>query len=342
MAEQTWPPEDRPPHRLFLNPGGRLDAAPGVSEPVPVKTPQSIGVDGGEWMPWMAFGPSDEMQVDQRQDDARCVTFETELLSKDLEMLGVATLDLEVACDKPVGLIAARLCDVAPDGTSLRITYGVLNLTRRHSLADPTPMEPGQTYRVRLPLYNMAHRFQAGHRIRVALSTGLWPIVWPGPEAATVTVNAAVSTLDLPVRPREATPPAAPFGEPEAAQPMPSTVIRPAELMRTVTRDAATGQVVVDQLEDGGVMRIEEYGLDYSPRRTRRYIIADDDPTAARIENDWTWTYARDDWQISTRTVSNTWCTPTTFEMETSLEAREGTDVIFQRAWRKSLPRDLM
>ena len=66
----------------------------------------------------------------------------------------------------------------------------------------PEPLEPGRRYAVRLQLNDAAHAFPAGHRIRLALSTTYWPIAWPSPEAATVTVSTGGSRLSLPIRRR--------------------------------------------------------------------------------------------------------------------------------------------
>jgi hypothetical protein len=108
---------------------------------------------------------------------------------------------------------------VHPDGQSLRVSYGVLNLTHRDSHEWPTPLVPGERYRVRLQLNDCGAVFPAGHRVRLALSTTYWPMVWPAPEEATVTILGG--TLDLPVRPprpaeEEALPPLPP---PETAAP---------------------------------------------------------------------------------------------------------------------------
>ena len=75
--------------------------------------------------------------------------------------------------DRPNALLCARLCDVAPDGASLRVSYGLLNLTHRDGHEHPEPLEPGRRYPVRLQLNDAAHAFPAGHRIRLALSTDL-------------------------------------------------------------------------------------------------------------------------------------------------------------------------
>ena len=42
---------------------------------------------------------------------------------------------------------AARLCDVAPDGSSALVTKGVLNATHRDSHSDPSPLVPGEVVR---------------------------------------------------------------------------------------------------------------------------------------------------------------------------------------------------
>ena len=48
-----------------------------------------------------------------------------------VEILGAPVVTLEVASDRPVAQLIARLCDVHPDGRSLRVSFGVLNLTHR-------------------------------------------------------------------------------------------------------------------------------------------------------------------------------------------------------------------
>ena len=61
--------------------------------------------------------------------------------------------------------LAVRLCDVAPDGASLLVTRGLLNLTHRDSHAEPEPLEPGMPLRRR----RAARRDRAG---RAAPATG--------------------------------------------------------------------------------------------------------------------------------------------------------------------------
>ncbi|MCZ6472642.1 MAG: CocE/NonD family hydrolase [SAR324 cluster bacterium] len=342
VQEPRWPAAGIESRKMVLNPtglGGDVAAERGVL----IDSPQSVGLAAGEWMPWLAFGEQAELPLDQRGDDERSVTFDSEPLGERLEILGLPSLTLELASDKPVAMVVARLCDVAPDGTSVRVAYGALNMTRRDSLERPQPLEPGRRYRVNLPLYFAAHGFQAGHRIRVALSTSYWPIIWPMPEAATVTLYTGVSSLLLPVRPQRPEDDAgSPFGEPEAAMPLARTILREPHMEREVTHDPATGEAKLRHLDDGGVYRLDDTGMECGARTERLLTIRDDDPTSARVEVEWHWTFRRKEWSTRTEVRGSMWCTRETFEFQGSVAAFEGEDRAYQREWRNSIPRHLI
>ena len=144
---------------------------------------QTLGAAAGEFFP---MGLNAEMAGDQREDDAHSLCFDTEC-AQGLALLGAARLDLTLSADQPFGLVAARLCDVAPDGASVRIAHGLLNL--HHRTDPPTALVPGECMQVSLTLDQMAYRLAPGHRLRLALSSTYWPWVWPSaadqrPEAA--------------------------------------------------------------------------------------------------------------------------------------------------------------
>jgi predicted acyl esterase len=84
----------------------------------------------GEWVP---FGRGRDQAGDQQEDDARSLTFETPPLEAPIEILGAPVVTLDVASDRPIASLVVRLCDVHPSGESLRVSYGVLNLTHRDS-----------------------------------------------------------------------------------------------------------------------------------------------------------------------------------------------------------------
>ena len=47
--------------------------------------------------------------------------------------------------------------------------------------------------------HNKAYRFRQGHRIRLAISSSYWPMIWPAPEVARIKVRLAGTSLTLPV-----------------------------------------------------------------------------------------------------------------------------------------------
>ena len=89
-----------------------------------------------------------------------------------------------------------------PDGESLRVSFGVLNLTHRDGHETPTPLVPGQRYRVRIQLNDAGSAFPAGPPHKAGALDHLLADGLAQPETATLTVFGGA--LDLPVRPRQA------------------------------------------------------------------------------------------------------------------------------------------
>ena len=194
-AEARWPSRNLHDRSLYLTDAG-LAPRPGKAALRHHRSHNIVGLATPEWVP---FGQA-EMPGDQREDDARSITFDMAALSADLEVLGVPHVRLRVSADKPVAQVAVRLCKVMPDGTSWRLAYGLLNLTHRDGHAVPKPLAPHQPVDVALDLGFVAQRLKAGERLRLAISEGLWPLVWPSPESPTLTLNPARCLLTLPIR----------------------------------------------------------------------------------------------------------------------------------------------
>ena len=250
IAEPSWPSPNIEPRRLALN-RSSLDHEPRPGNRLTVASPQTTGLAGGEYCA-MWLGP--EAPGDQRIDDAGSLVFDTAPLAEMMEIFGAPVIELELAVDRPLAFVVARLCDVAPGGASTRVTYGVLNLTHRDSHEHPEPIEPGEPYRVRLRLDDVAYGFPAGNRIRLALSTAYWPLIWPSPEVVTLAVESGVSHLELPVRPpRDEQPPS--FEEPEGAPPLQAETLREATHSKRVEQDQASGETVLYLFDDFGERR---------------------------------------------------------------------------------------
>ncbi|HEY6396760.1 MAG TPA: CocE/NonD family hydrolase, partial [Solirubrobacteraceae bacterium] len=194
VAEPSWPSPNVAVKALPLGRTGLGDSEPGQRQ---VQGLQSTGTAGGVWC---ADGGSADSPLDQRLDDGGSLTYDSEPLGEPLELLGFASAVLELATDRPFALVAVRLSDVGPNGTSTLIARGILNLTHRegHHRVEPMPTEPVV---VRVQMQSTAYAVPAGHRLRLAISPTYWPWVWPSPEAVTLSVHSGgVSRLELPVR----------------------------------------------------------------------------------------------------------------------------------------------
>ncbi len=345
VAEARWPTGRGTVRRYVLN-WRRLEDRPGTVTPLQVRSPNTVGLTGGAWC---GFGVVGEMPGDQRADDGKSVHFDSRPLEKGFEILGAPVVHLTVTVDRPRAFLAVRLNDVAPDGASTRVTYGLLNLTHRNGHETLEALEPGTSYAVTVRLNDVAHSFAAGHRLRIAISTAYWPVAWPSPESPTVTLLTGTSTLELPERPPHALDDhLPPFDEPEAAAPQGADDVADDEIRRVVQYDLATGETVYtnvmdrDERGDLQVFRIAPIGLEMGHGITERFTINDDEPGSARAELHHSTVSRRDDWSVRVETRTRLTATNGEFRLEASLEAFEGERRVFDRTWDRRVPRDLM
>jgi predicted acyl esterase len=341
VAEPAWPSPAIATRDYVLS-SGRLASESEKSDAaaIGIRTPQFHGIAAGSWC---GFGLNADAPWDQRADDGMAVCFETAPLPEPLEILGAPALTAELSSDRPSAFLCARLCDVAPDGASSRVTYGLLNLTHRTSHAHPEPLEPNRSYSVRLQLNDVAHAFPAGHRIRLALSTTYWPIAWPSPEAATVTLSTGGSRLALPIRrarPEDAG--LAPFAESESAPPESRTTLRPGGFERSFAYDVATDTMTYTSISDSGLQRIDAIGLELEEIARKTYRINSDDPLSADNLIEWTTRRGRGDWRTRVETRSRMRASRDQFLIDAELDAYEGERRVFSRSWHATIPRDLV
>jgi len=340
VAEATWPSPQVIARHLHLGVGS-LGDEPSDADPVSFSSPQTVGVHGGEYMPWFAFGPGPELPDDQRAEDEDSLVFDTDELTTTIEILGNPRITIEVASDRPQALVAARLCDVWPDGSSTLITRGILNLSQRDSKAEPNAVVPGNHYVVDVELNHVAYAVPSGHRVRLALSTSYWPIAWPAPTTTVLTVHPQTSYLSLPVRsPNAIDAPATPFAEPEPPGAAPIEQVRAHHENRTTTVDPSTGDTVIEITTDNGRDRYTETDLEVDSGSLQRFSIHPDDPLSAKAHYSWRWGYQRGGWQVETTSSTTMTCTETTFDVAAEIIATESGVEVFRRQWDESYPRD--
>jgi hypothetical protein len=339
VAEAAWPSPRIRPWRLALTPG-RLESSPGREVALGLRSPETVGLHAGRWC---AHGTGLDLPTDQRFEDGGSLCFDTEPLAERAELLGAPVAELELAADRPVAFVVARLSDVAPGGAATRVSYGVLNLTHRDGHATPAPLVPGRRYRVRVQLADLAQAFPAGHRIRLALSTAYWPTVWPAPEPVTLTIFTGASTLELPVRPPDpADAQLPPLPPAEAPPPLRATVLESARARRTIHHDLGSDVVTLKSLQDSGLSRLDDIDLTVQTVTVERYDIRPDDPLSARAEVATTVRMRRDDWRVETRTRTVMTATREEFRLQATLDAFEGEARVACQSWQTAVPRDLV
>jgi putative CocE/NonD family hydrolase len=283
VAEPGWPAPSSRPRSWWLG-DGTLGEQPGSAATLVLRGSQVTGIGCGENC---AGGSPGEWPADQRDDDARSLTWDSAPLDGTLEILGCPEVVLDVAADRAEALVAVRLNDVAADGTSVLVTRQVLNLTHRDGHERLEPLVPGRRYHVELRLRAAAHAFPAGHRLRVAVSADYWPWVWPSPEPVALTVfTGAESRLSVPVRPPQDADAALPaFAEPEATPRLEcETLEEPGSGGRRASWDPLTGVATVEsRWWDGGRYRYPRWDITTEDHVRVEATIADGDPLSARV-----------------------------------------------------------
>ncbi len=167
-----WPPPGCSPTAWHLHAEGRLATtpAPNGSPPNryrydPAQPTPSVGgavenLDG-------TAGAKDNRRLEQRAD---VLTYNSDVLDADLEMIGPVTAAITLHATLEHVDVFVRLCDVHANGRSVNLCDGIRRLRPIDS-----PLDANRTRTVSVDLTGVAHRFRAGHRLRVQVSSGAHP-----------------------------------------------------------------------------------------------------------------------------------------------------------------------
>ncbi len=336
IAEAEWPsPAIRNSTYFFAS--NTLQSAP---EPcgLSVASPQHCGIMAGEFFP---FAFADELPDEQSHDDALSLCFDGSAAEQPADIVGAPLIRMRVSADKPAALVAVRLLDLRPDGTSALITHGVMNLAHHASHAAPTALEPDAVYPVEFALDQIAYRLPAGHRLRVAISTAYWPTVWPSPDAASVTVHSGA--IDIPLRSAsQASGDEWSFEQPVGAPHWQAEARRPSSYTRATHTDPETGIVTIRIDEDSGENRDLDHGLISGSWFKERFHIHPDDPLSARLTSEWEQTGGREGNMWRTRAKAEMTGDGDHFYVTASLRAYVNDTLVFERDYKDRAARRLV
>jgi putative CocE/NonD family hydrolase len=323
-TEAAFPPERTAYEVFHCGPEHNLLPEPPPDSSVALRYVPSTGVEAGHW--W------GELTTDQRGADAFSLVFDTPPLAGDLEILGFPLVEISGCADTDPLHWFGRLCDVAPDGTVTLVTGG-------GRAGRPDPLRDRDSDGLPLELHVTSWVFPQGHRIRLALSNAMWPMIWPTPHPGTATVRLgrAGTRLILPVIPPEARP------EPTFSVPVPDRqppgVSHHGEMLPvrwTLQRDD-TGTAAIwwrgstaTQFEWGRVTE-EEY---------LRYEVKDDCPASASARGEARTEIHLDGRLLIVTSVLDLDGDEQSLRYRFRRELREDGMLIRERNWERRYPRD--
>ena len=288
---------------------GTLRTTPGTR--AAVKLPHDLA-HGGAAGRWCAFGPS-ELAPDQRPDDAVSRVFDSAPLDVDLVLLGNPELVVDLEAAHPGAQVIARLCEVAPDGTSLLLSWGV------------TTLEPNDLTHATVRLNVLGHCARAGHRLRLALASSYWPVVWPATHIPAPHLVCGNSRLVLPVWSDPGI--AVLFDEPECAEAAPFTVLRKGSL--TAIEGGAGWRADQGRIRHSNGMEVDTVFID-------ELALLDGVPSARCVRQ---FEMARGDWQTRIEVDGTMTGDRDGFEVAVALHASMNGQPCSQRTWRFRFPR---
>ena len=165
-----WPPPGARERTFHLHSGGRLaeEAAAGAAQPSRYRYDPADPTPalGGPMM--LERRPvRDNRPLEARPD---VLAFTSGPLHADLDALGPVRADIRLRSNRAHTDVFVRVCDVQPDGTSLNVCDALIRLSE----GEP-PRDADGIAAVRFELWPTAHRFAAGHRLRVQVSSGAHP-----------------------------------------------------------------------------------------------------------------------------------------------------------------------
>lgn len=185
--EDDWPLARAKSTKYFLHSQGRANTAQGNGSLSTVgpgeEAPDKFVYDPANAVPTiggplccdsdhLAPGPRDQRSAEKRDD---VLVYSTPPLDHDLEVTGPVRLEFFAASSAVDTDFTAKLLDVAPDGTAINLTEGILRARYRNSQATSALLSPGQAYPLSIDLWATSNVFRTGHRLRLELSSSNFP-----------------------------------------------------------------------------------------------------------------------------------------------------------------------
>ena len=298
VSEDVWPSPNIEYRSYGLCETELLENKRGQGK-VSICSPASLGLSTGEYMPISGI---EELPRDQIGDDELSSCFDSAILSGHLDLLGTAVVHLRLSSNYNCGLIAGRLCDLSPDGSSTLITFGVLNLKQRRGREILTEVVPNKEMDLTLRFNDTGWSLKPGHKLRLALSTNLWPMAWPVEKMVTLELNLKDCTLEIPTRKSMKGREKKVFlGEPTSAEPLDHKVLKKPTGSREFYHNNRDNMISLKVASDTGQIKFNEIDLTYSSSNSQIYSIKENDILSPKITYEAKFGFSRDTWNVETK-----------------------------------------
>ena len=301
----------------------------------------TAGARGGS-LCWGAGHPPNGLAGDLRLEDGTGPVYTTEPLVEAVDVLGIPIAVLHVAATQPVAHLVVRLADVAPDAAVEQVSEGILNLTHRDSHANPTPLEPGRPYEVRVPLRAAGYRFPAGHRIQLRVASSHWPVIWPSPGAGELTIfrgPGSPSRLELPLASSRVLVPPQFRIEPPALVEFGTDVSEPSAWVATEDSDSGTFMI---RTHEGPTSTLPDHVSTLYVGESLVMTASDRDPGAGRFENRCEYRLDRDAHRVVVNAGGTTAASASGLAWDAYLDVDLDGAPFFNRTWHEDIARDLL
>ncbi|ODV61619.1 CocE/NonD family hydrolase ASCRUDRAFT_75608 [Ascoidea rubescens DSM 1968] len=314
---------------------------------------QEYGLLRGTWCP---FGQEGDFPADQKIEDSKSTTFDTDFLENDIDLLGFPELNVSVSVDKPVANLSARLVDLYYENglqkENVLLSWGILNLSHRNSHQFPEHLVPGKKYDINIKLDSLGIKVVKEHKLRLALSPTDWPQAWPTAETPIFTLYSG--SLKLPFV-EENSYKHIEFPSPLYYKPCDRIILRGEKRSRDVVYNTIGSTWTIEDFSDEGYRKLcvpgfSNDGIEFGSKNRNIWKIDIDDPLTAYNQCDWELNIGRDKWQVKLVSTSDLKADKDNFYLHNKLTAYENDGdkriidmkEVFQKEWNNTIKRNFI
>ncbi|HKN76394.1 MAG TPA: CocE/NonD family hydrolase [Candidatus Acidoferrum sp.] len=188
QTSETWPPAGAQTMTMYLSSAGRANSLTGdgalVTSAPAADKPDSFTYDPMNPVPSyggnvcctgtaVQAGAFDQRKMEARND---ILVYTSEPFKEGTELSGPITPTLYVSSDAKDTDFTVKVVDVYPDGRAYNLDESIQRLRYRDGYDKPLVwMEPGKVYKVTLQPLNTSNYFEAGHQLRIEISSSNFP-----------------------------------------------------------------------------------------------------------------------------------------------------------------------